>query len=332
MAMFLRLVACILLMGAATAARADTLRPGYLALTQTSADHWQMVWRVPIRGGIGPHARPILPDNCAISGPVHRTREAEAVVVRADVACRGPIAGGRVGIADLSSNSADILVRIAPLRQPTEALRITPAHPVTHLPSAAENPGRLAVAATYFRIGIDHILEGYDHLLFVISLVLLVANGWAVVRAVTAFTIAHSLTLAGVTMGLFGLPQAPVEAVIALSILFLAVEIVKNDPAAPRLSQRLPWLVAFAFGLLHGFGFAGALREVGLPQGDVPLALVAFNLGVEAGQIAVVAATLMLLWLLGRLRPHAVALSVRTATYAIGITAAYWLIERMLMA
>lgn len=326
------LICLFLLLGVGTAAQADTLRPGYLALTQTRVGHWQMVWRVPIRGGIGPHARPILPDNCAISGPVHRMREAEAVVVRADVTCRGSIAGGRIGIADLGSNSADILVRVAPLGQATEALRITPAHPITHLPSAAENPGRLAVAATYFRIGIDHILEGYDHLLFVISLVLLVANGWAVVRAVTAFTIAHSLTLAGVTMGLFGLPQAPVEAVIALSILFLAVEIIKNDPLAPRLSQRLPWLVAFAFGLLHGFGFAGALREVGLPQGDVPLALVAFNLGVEAGQIAVVAVTLTLLWLLARLRPHVVTLTIRAATYAIGVTAAYWLIERMLLA
>ena len=136
---------------------------------------------------------------------------------------------------------------------------------------------------------------GYDHLLFVVALVLLLSGFWTVVKAVTAFTVAHSLTLVGTTLGLIGLPQQPVESVIALSILFLAVEVAKRKPDEPRLSERAPWIVAFAFGLLHGFGFAGALKEIGLPESDVPTALLTFNLGVEAGQLAIVAATARLL-------------------------------------
>ena len=152
-------------------------------------------------------------------------------------------------------------------------------------------------------IGIEHIVFGYDHLLFVVSLVLLLTGFRTIAIAVTAFTVAHSITLIGTTLGFLGLPQRPVEAIIALSIVFLAVEIVKKKDGEPRLSERVPWVVAFLFGLLHGFGFAGALKEIGLPESDVPTALLTFNLGVEAGQLLIVAATLGLLWACGGSSP-----------------------------
>jgi hydrogenase/urease accessory protein HupE len=191
-------------------------------------------------------------------------------------------------------------------------------------------PDRWEVARTYLVLGIEHILTGYDHLLFVIALVLLLGRPWEVVRAATAFTVAHSITLAGTTLGLFGLAQAPVEALIALSIVFLAVEIVKQEEGAPRLSERIPWVVAFLFGLLHGFGFAGALREIGLPETDVPMALLTFNVGVELGQLVIIGGVLALIALVRRFAPPAQRPATIAATYAIGITASFWFLQRLL--
>jgi len=184
-------------------------------------------------------------------------------------------------------------------------------------------------------LGMEHILAGFDHLLFVIALVLLLHAGrnralWPIVKAVTAFTVAHSLTLAGTTLDLVSLPIWPVEVVIALSIIFLAVEVVKSREDDPRLSERAPWLVAFLFGLLHGFGFAGALAEIGLPEGDVPVALLTFNLGVEAGQLLIVAATWAILLLIFRRAESVYKMTRMTAAYAIGITACFWFTERLI--
>jgi hydrogenase/urease accessory protein HupE len=158
--------------------------------------------------------------------------------------------------------------------------------------------------------------------------VLLLSGFWTIAKAVTAFTVAHSITLIGTTLGFLGLPQRPVESVIALSILFLAVEIVKKRPDQPRLSERIPWVVAFGFGLLHGFGFAGALNEIGLPESDVPTALLTFNLGVEAGQLVIVALSLAVLELLRRFAAALVQPALRFAAYGIGTISAFWFIER----
>jgi hydrogenase/urease accessory protein HupE len=218
------------------------------------------------------------------------------------------------------------LLRVAPLGRPVQTERLTPAASSFTVSAV---PDRWQVARTYFVIGVEHIVGGFDHLLFVIALVLLLQRGWSVVAAATAFTLAHSITLAGTTLGLFGLPQAPVEATIALSIVFLAVEIIKVRPGKPRLSERLPWVVAFLFGLLHGFGFAGALREIGLPETDVPMALLTFNLGVEAGQMLIIAATVAVLAALGRFAPQARRPAVLISTYLIGAIASFWFIERI---
>lgn len=317
--------AWLLALGADPAA-ADELRPGYIAFEEQAPGTWRLVWKAPLRGGVTPATQPVLPAGCTMQGEGTRTRDAASVIRTLTVLCTGPVAGGRIGLSSFDTSQTDVLVRVAPLGASVQALRLTAAEPVATIAARA---GRGEVAWTYFVTGIDHILFGYDHLLFVVALVLLLQGFWTIAKAVTAFTVAHSLTLVGTTLGLVGLPGPPVEAVIALSILFLAVEIVKRTPGAPRLSERIPWVVAFAFGLLHGFGFAGALAEIGLPEGEVPTALLTFNLGVEAGQLAVVAVVLAVQALVQRLAPRRRALVETAAAYGIGSIAAMWLIDRM---
>ena len=306
-------------------ASADELRPGYLELTQQDAQHWRMVWKAPVLGGLATHARPLVPPQCRQSAPTARL-EGAALIAESRLTCNRDLAGSDVGLAGMDAAFTDALVRIAPLGRPVQAARLTPGHAVV---TVATVPDRWAVARSYIALGTQHILTGYDHLLFVVALVLLLGQLGVVVRAATAFTVAHSLTLVGTTLGLIGLAQAPVEALIALSIVFLAVEVVKQDPAQPRLSERIPWVVAFGFGLIHGFGFAGALREIGLPEGDVPTALLAFNLGVEAGQLVIVSFGLAALALIRRFAPSALRPVKLAASYAIGITASFWFIQRL---
>ena len=249
-----------------------------------------------------------------------------AVVAQGELHCTKALGGTEVGLSGIEASFTDALLRIQPLGRPAQAERLTQDRPTATVLTV---PDRWQLARTYLLLGIEHILTGYDHLLFVVALVLLLMRGWVVVRAATAFTVAHSLTLAGTTLGFIGLAQAPVEALIALSIVFLSVEIVKQDPANPRLSERIPWLVAFLFGLLHGFGFAGALREIGLPDGDVPMALLAFNVGVELGQLVIIAACLGIVALVRRLRTEWLRPATVTVTYVIGSVASFWFIQRL---
>ncbi len=308
------------------AVRADELRPAYLELTQTDAEHWRMVWKAPILGGLATRARPSLPAFCT-QGRAAARLDGGTVVAVIPVACSRPLAGQQVGIEGMEAGFTDALVRIAPLARPIQAERLTPDHQRLTISSV---PDRWQVARTYLQLGVEHILTGYDHLLFVIALVLLLGRGWTVIKAATAFTLAHSLTLAGTTLGLFGLAQAPVEALVALSIVFLAVEIVKQRQGPPRLAERVPWMVAFFFGLIHGFGFAGALREIGLPDNDVPMALLTFNLGVELGQLLIIAAVLAVIAFIRRLAPPALRPATVSASYVIGSIASFWFIERLL--
>jgi hydrogenase/urease accessory protein HupE len=315
----------LLLLLTSGAASADELRPGYLEFTQVSASKWSLVWKAPMKGGFTPLMTPELPHNCAIQQPQLRNFANDSVVTTSAVTCKGTVSGEFIGLKNLGVAQSDVLARVAPLARPVQTFRLTPAEP--RKPIAAK-PDRWQVARTYFVTGIDHILFGYDHLLFVVSLVLLLSGFWTVFKAVTAFTVAHSLTLVGTTLGFLGLPQQPVEIVIALSIMFLAGEILKRQPDEPRLSERIPWVVAFGFGLLHGFGFAGALKEIGLPESDTPTALLTFNLGVETGQLTIVMLTIGILAIIRRLLPTIQLKFLKTVTYAIGITASFWFIER----
>jgi hydrogenase/urease accessory protein HupE len=322
---FLRLVLGLLLLAFVAPAQADELRPGYMELTQETPSEWKLVWKAPILGGLATRAKPLLPDFCQLKLETPRL-SGPAVVATGKVTCSRSLEGATVGLDGMEPGATDALLRVAPLGRPVQTERLAPGSSSFTVSAV---PDRWQVARTYFVIGVEHIVAGFDHLLFVVALVLLLQRGWSVVAAATAFTLAHSITLAGTTLGLFGLPQAPVEAAIALSIVFLAVEIAKAKPGEPRLSERLPWMVAFLFGLLHGFGFAGALREIGLPETDVPIALLTFNLGVEAGQMLIIAATVAILAALARFAPQARRPAVTVCTYLIGAVASFWFIERI---
>lgn len=319
-----RFLAVLLSLIGATTAHADELRPGYLEMTQLNPVEWRMTWKAPLRTGLVSRATPVVPDGCtADTGTREMKGNALLVVRRLD--CKGGLAGKKVSISGLDATVTDVLLRIAPLDQPIQTARLTPDSTSFEV---AQEADRWEVARAYFVIGIEHILFGFDHLFFVLALVLLLQRGWVVAQAVTAFTVSHSITLVGTTLGFLGLPQKPVESVIALSIMFLAIEIVKSRDGERRLSQRMPWLVAFLFGLLHGFGFAGALKEIGLPDGEVPMALLTFNLGVEAGQLAVVLLAIGVIEMIRRTRPAVLRPAMLGLTYIIGITASYWFIER----
>jgi hydrogenase/urease accessory protein HupE len=263
-------------------AAAHELRPGYLQLDEISSGRFAVLWKVPAKGDrhLGLYLK--LPANCRNEGEPVGAMEENAYLERWKVTCEGGLDGSTIVVDGLSSTLTDVLARLSWADGSVEVERLTP-----DKPSLVIKGGQSAweVARTYFVLGVDHILGGIDHLLFILALMLLIRDPWTLVRTITAFTIAHSITLTGEALGYFSLPQAPVEAVIALSIAFVARELLLMKPGERRLSEASPWIVAFTFGLLHGFGFAGALKELGLPQRDVPLALFTFNLGVEAGQL-----------------------------------------------
>jgi hypothetical protein len=312
-------------------AAAHEVRPGYLELREFDATTWDVLFKVPARGELrlGIYVR--MPATCRGTEPVARVTDG-AHVERWRSTCEGGLVGERVTIEGLSVSRTDVLARVQRADGSSQTVRLTPDEPSFTIAGRAN---WTAVAHTYFGLGIEHILLGIDHLLFVLALLFLVASWPRLVGTVTAFTVAHSLTLVAATLGFVHVPQAPVEAAIALSIVFVAVEVVHGATGRPGLSAHKPWLAAFAFGLLHGLGFAGALRDVGLPADDIPAALVFFNVGVEVGQILFVAAVFALFGIVRRLGPGAapdtwvIAVRLaRPAAYAIGIPAAFWLIER----
>jgi hydrogenase/urease accessory protein HupE len=240
--------------------------------------------------------------------------------------CERGLRGRRIAIDGLRSTATDALARIEYRDGSVEIARLTPEEPrfvVAGVQSGWE------VAWTYFLLGVDHILSGYDHLLFVFVLILLINDFWMLIKTITAFTLAHSITLAGASLGYFSLPQKPVEATIALSIAFVASELVKQRPGERRLSESYPWVVAFTFGLLHGFGFAGALKETGLPQTDVPIALLTFNLGVEAGQLLFVASVWIAFLAIRRLVTVPAVPARLVPAYLIGTVSMLWFVARI---
>jgi hypothetical protein len=228
-----------------------------------------------------------------------------------------------VRIDGLEGTMTDALVRVEFADGSAWTGRLTPGQPAATIP---DKESALGVAGTYLWLGVEHILAGIDHLLFVLGLLLLARERWRLLWTVTAFTAAHSITLALATLGVVNAPQAPVEAVIALSIAFVAVEVLRARGGHPGVAARSPWIVAFSFGLLHGFGFAGALSEVGLPVGQIPLALAFFNIGVELGQLLFIAAVLGAAWLVRSMRTRWLE---PVPPYAIGIVAMFWMFQRV---
>ncbi|MEL6768187.1 MAG: HupE/UreJ family protein [Pseudomonadota bacterium] len=324
----LLLLICLALASLPGVASGHALQPGFLSVEPLAGESMRVFWRKPDVRGRPMQIHAVLPESCQPRRGPEATPDGDAWATGWVATCPGGLAGGRIVIEGLENTRTDVLVRFALADGSAGTRRLTPGETGFLVPA---RPGAFEVAVSYGLLGFDHILEGVDHLLFVLALILLVGVRWQLFWAITAFTAAHSLTLGMVTLGWVTLPSRPVEAVIALSILFLALEIMARRKGEVRLSERAPWLVTFAFGLLHGFGFAGALAEIGLPENDTPLALLAFNLGVEAGQLAFVAVVLALRWAAGALLtlPPRVEQTARTVpAYLIGSAAAYWLIER----
>lgn len=307
-------------------AAADEVRPGFLELKAADGGLYSAKWKVPMKGGKVLSMKPVLPESCIERTPPSSMAAGGAMITHWSVACPGGLEGAHIRIDGLEKTMTDVLVRVVKQGGATQMVRLTPGDTGFQV---AEETSTLDIIKLYTGLGIEHILLGVDHLLFVFALLLIVKDWRLLIGTITAFTLAHSITLAAATLGYVHVPQAPVEAVIALSILFLATEIIHGLHGREGLAGRFPWLVAFIFGLLHGFGFAGALSEIGLPEHSIPLALLFFNVGVELGQLMFVAAVVTAGWLLWKLVPHrSLRLSEIVASYAIGGIAAFWLIER----
>ncbi|WP_270730387.1 HupE/UreJ family protein [Shimia sp. Alg240-R146] len=308
------------------------LEPGYLEIKSVAGDTYRVFWRKPDVQNAPMQVDATLPTHCdQTTGPAPKS-DGQAWVATWLTNCPGGLAGGHVEIYGLAAQKTDVLVRYSGDTGQLQTKRLTPSETSFEIP---RTPSTFDVIRSYLPLGVEHILEGFDHLLFVFALILLISDRWRLVGAITAFTVAHSITMAVATFGLISLPGPPVEAVIALSIMFLASELFYKGGETMRLSERFPWTVSFSFGLLHGFGFAGALREIGLPEMDIPMALLSFNLGVEIGQLLFVAAILSIGALvrlvagpmLARAAPRSATWTV--SVYAIGTVSAFWFIERL---
>lgn len=310
----------------AAPATAHEVRPAYLRLdplpgTVDAAERYVVVWKTPLTAGRRLALAPVFPSSCSQAATAVDAVTGDALVQHWELACAEGLRSGEVAVAGLATTITDVVLHIAFADGTRTATVLTPEQPSLTL-SASGGSG----AAGYLRLGVEHLLYGIDHVLFVVSLLFFLHRLVPLAKAVTAFTVAHSITLGLSALDVVRLPQAPVEAVIALSIMFLAVEKLREVPET--ITAGHTWVVAFAFGLLHGFGFAGALAELGLPKESLLLALLLFNLGVEVGQLAVVGAGLGVAWTVGRLGLRLPRWLARAPLWASGSLAAYWFVSR----
>jgi hypothetical protein len=301
------------------------IRPAFLQIDEVTPQRYEMLWKVPTRGGMVQDIRPAFDPGFTLTQRTGETVVDGFVIFRYSLAGEAGLPGTTLRIDNLNRTTIDTLVNVALLDGTHHSFLLQPRNSAATIPEA---PTSWAVMQTYTRLGVQHILEGADHLAFVAALMLIV-RGWPMLlKTVTAFTVAHSITLALATFGYVTLPPPPVETLIALSILLVAVEAIRLRQGRHSLATRWPWVVAFAFGLLHGMGFAGALSEIGLPKGDVPLALLFFNIGVELGQLAFIAVILATLAALRHLTALPKAAPVAVA-YGLGTIATFWVFERL---
>jgi hypothetical protein len=281
---------------------------------QGTAGHYLGEWTLP---PVDETLKPIFPAECAWMPP--------------ELECGDHGLVGKISFEGLGSTQSATMIRIIPKSGDIEAYTLSAAHPVANL---TRDPGHdlgawLELADIYINLGIDHILLGIDHLMFVLGLIWLVRGVKMLIKTITSFTVAHSLSLAAATFGWVGVPERPLNAAIALSIVFVGVEIVKLRRGEIGLTARKPWLVAFAFGLLHGLGFATALTALGLPKSALPIALLFFNVGVEIGQLAFVGVVLALIWAHRRAEATLPRWGAALPAYIIGSVATYWFLSRM---
>jgi len=311
----LMLTALALLAGAATA---HEMTMAEMELRQLSHSEFQWQWTASGNIPAGEELRLIWPEGCSAQSENNFVRCAESGL------------GGKLTIKGLGKSYSAAMIKMHWLDGQSHAYTATGSQPTIHLYASADDDTQ-GGAWAYLHLGIEHILLGVDHLLFVLGLLLIVGQRWMLVKTITAFTLAHSITLAVATLGVAHVPAAPLNASIALSILFLGPEIVRCWRGETSFTIRHPWVVAFAFGLLHGFGFASGLAQLGLPSDEIPLALLLFNVGVEIGQLGFVIGILLLVRSFRLIDMHWPKLMERLPGYAVGTLGAFWTIQRVAM-
>ncbi|MDZ7782131.1 MAG: HupE/UreJ family protein [Halioglobus sp.] len=323
----LRCLLPLLLLSLSCTVSAHRFAPSLLQVTEIGPQHYNVVWKTPAQATSNVPLEPTWPRACTVEKPSPPRLEGTGLVSTWQLRCaqlgEEGLVGSTLGIEGLGANQASAMVMIS-LRDGRRYQQVLNAEQPRFTVPEKSSAG--SVMSDYVRLGAEHIWAGVDHLLFVFGLLLLVGGGVRLLWTITAFTVGHSITLSLVTLGFFDYPVALVEFTIAVSIFVLAVELTREE--RNDLLWRNPWWLAGGFGLLHGMGFAGALAETGLPQDNLPLALLFFNIGIELGQIAFIAVMLVLWYLLrrplapwsGRLRPVPV--------YVLGVLSAMWCFER----
>ncbi|MCF2513499.1 HupE/UreJ family protein [Sphingomonas sp. G124] len=326
--LWLRLALWLGLLMAATAVQAHESRPAYLEINEVVPGRYSLLWRTPTNGGMPLPVRLQLPAGVRDLTPTAVRELSDSRVERRLIESPDGLAGKRIYFVGLQGTIADVLVRVQQANGIQSTVLVHPSNAWVDIP---REQGAMAVASSYGLLGVEHILSGFDHLCFVLALIMIVGFNRRLFWTVTAFTLAHSITLALATLGVIHVPGPPVEATIALSIVFVASEIIQQQRGREGLASKQPWLVAFTFGLLHGLGFAGALAEIGLPPNAIPLALLFFNIGVEVGQLMFIAAVYAAMRLLFALVPERIDLRRAAAVPAvmIGGLASFWVIERV---
>ncbi len=321
--------ALLVLLAGPPAARAHEARPAYLELKETAPGQFSVIWRTPVLAGMRLPVALKLPDGVRnVEEPGVQELTDSLVERRSINAGPGGLAGRRIEFPGLQLTITDVLVRIERLDGTHSTELVRPPRPWIEFVAPR---GPLAAAVVFLAQGIEHILLGVDHLLFVLGLLAIVRTPWMLVKTITAFTVAHSITLAIATLGYASVPAPPLNAAIALSILVLGPEILRAWRGESSFTIRHPWVVAFAFGLLHGFGFASGLAALGLPQREIPLALLMFNVGVEIGQLAFVALILSLVRAFKVLRVHWPRPVELLPAYVVGSLGAFWTIQRLVL-
>lgn len=315
--LFLLLVFCV-----PTPVVAHESRPGFLELREVAPDRYELLWKQPALGDLRLRINPAFPEECTLEGMGDQEMIPGALLWRTTLVCEGGISGKSIAVVGLETTLTDVLVRVHHANGVTETHLLKPASPSAVIGGQSQGPG------AYVTLGIEHIVLGIDHLLFVLGLLLIVKDRWMLLKTITSFTLAHSITLAIATLGYASAPILPLNAAIALSILFLGPEIVRSWRGETSFTIRHPWVVAFAFGLLHGFGFASGLTAMGLPRAEIPLALLLFNVGVEIGQLMFVVLVLLMERSFRTLEIRWPRWAEMMPGYAVGILGAFWAIQR----
>jgi len=308
------------------AVSAHEVRPSFLSMEETANNQFSVLWKRPVKKWTVPDINPVFPDNCQLAFNKFVEITAAAKIQRGTLTCNDKgMDQGVIRITGLETTLIDVLVRIQLLNGDTVQRVIKRDKPYLVLAQAKGVP-----IADYITLGFEHIMGGIDHLLFVLALMLIVPGMLALLKTITAFTLAHSITLGLATLGFVNLSAPPVEACIALSIILMAAHALYLKKGKTTLSSGKPWVMAFLFGLLHGLGFAGALNDVGLPEGDIPLALLLFNVGIELGQIAFVLAVAACVYFIKKLTRTQPQTMFTTTAYGIGSMGVYWFIQNSL--